>query len=178
MPRAFQADHDDDDGSIGGHAADCPGPRCWCRVTPAPRSGRRWRVAGVAVTDALHHAGVLRLYRRRSRAGDASASGTAASGDRGSRALTNSQPPNSNSQFKLGVGSWVLGFLLLHVPVPGDADPHPAEVECLRRRIEPAVAQLGADRELRQTGERQLTAAEDLRSDTLYSTSRFRALVW
>ena len=81
------------------------------------------------------------------------------------RTRSTSNLHNSNSQ--LQVGSWEFGywgFVLLHVPMPRHAEAHAPELESGCRRIEPAIAQLGADGELRHAGEGQLTTAEELRS--------------
>ncbi len=103
---------------------------CRCRVAPAAWTGSGRRVAGLAATDALHHARVLRLHRGRPRSSDASSRGARASRGRGRRPLD--QLPTlqlSNSQFicgKLGVGSWRVD--LFHVPVPRHAEADAPEI--------------------------------------------------
>ena len=60
---ALPADHDDDDGGAGRHAADRArlGRRRRVAAAARPRGGRR--PAGVAAADAVHHAGLLRVHR-------------------------------------------------------------------------------------------------------------------
>ena len=65
---ALPADHDDDDVRAGGNAADCARPRRGSRIAASAGSGGGWRPARLAVPDAVHHAGVLRLHRGRAAA--------------------------------------------------------------------------------------------------------------
>ena len=65
LPGPLPADHDDDDGGAGRHAADRAGLRRRRRIAAAARPGGGRRPARVAAADALHHAGLLRLHRRR-----------------------------------------------------------------------------------------------------------------
>ena len=162
LSRPLPADHDDDDGGAGGDAADCARARCGCRIAPAAGSGRGRRAAGLAAADALHHARVLRLYRRRPRPSDASSPCAPASRGGSGCALANFQLPTPKYVLnwelgiggpELGVGRWELSTDLLDVPVPGDAEANPAKIESVRRCVEPAVAHLRADRELRHAGE-------------------------
>ena len=64
VPGALPADHDDDDGRAGRHDADRVGLRRGRGVAAAARARGRRRTDRLAVADALHHAGLLRLHRR------------------------------------------------------------------------------------------------------------------
>ena len=68
VSRALPADHDDDDVRAGRDAADCARTRRGRRVAASARTGGRRRPARLAVPDAVHHAGVLRLHRGRAAA--------------------------------------------------------------------------------------------------------------
>ena len=61
LPAAVPADHDDHHGRAHGHTAHCARPRRRRRLPQGPRPGRRRRIDGVAMPDALHHAGDLPL---------------------------------------------------------------------------------------------------------------------
>ncbi len=62
---ALPADHDDDDGRARRHAADRARLGRGRRVAPSARPGGGRRSARLADAHALHHAGVLRVHRRR-----------------------------------------------------------------------------------------------------------------
>src|SRR4051812_12435527 len=62
MSAALSSDHDDDDGSADGHAADCTW--CWGRIGIAPTAwiGGRGRADCFADADPLYYAGDLSLH--------------------------------------------------------------------------------------------------------------------
>jgi len=63
------------------------------------------------------------------------------------------------------VSSRELGALLFHVPVTGDREADPTGLEPFKRRRKMVVAEVRADREMRQAGERELAAPEHARAD-------------
>ena len=68
LSRALPPDHDDDHVGARRHAADRARLRRGRRIAAAAWPRRRRRPARVAAADALHHAGVLRVHRRRASA--------------------------------------------------------------------------------------------------------------
>src|SRR5262249_33684290 len=68
--------HDDDDGRAGRHIADPPGIRRRRRSAAAAGPGGGGGIARLAAADAVHHTGLLRLYRAGAFVADGAASGT------------------------------------------------------------------------------------------------------